>query len=335
MEAVRLRFVTPVHIGSGRDDLENAGIIFHSDALKSALYAVGLQLFPEWGNPSRFFDSFRISSCYPYADQELFLPRPLSGFYLAFSDISEDRAPKKAKKIQFIALSLIDKWTRNPDTPVDVSAKQLSNDGQFLFSESGRARQVFIMNEQQRVKVGKFEVEVGEDSKTVPFLIDRVHFFDGCGLYFLLDCPDKSLRAQLFIALRLLGEAGIGTDRAVGNGFFEFDEVHDVSTVDLPGTGKFSKQIPLGLYLPRREEITSINLDESAWQLIKRGGYIAGTTDERFRSWRKNSIFFFAEGSVLSGPIRLLGKYTDLRPHGNDESLHPVWRDGQPIFMHV
>ena len=89
----------------------------------------------------------------------------------------------------------------------------------------------------------------------------------------------------------------------------------------------------LGLYLPTREELDNVHLDESYWQLTKRGGYIAGSSHEKFLSLRKNSIYFFAEGSVFKTDSELIGRYTNLRHGYNDADLHPVYRCGQPLFI--
>ncbi len=89
------------------------------------------------------------------------------------------------------------------------------------------------------------------------------------------------------------------------------------------------------MYLPTREELKEIDLDNSSWQLIKRGGYMAASSSNDFRTLRKNNIYFFTEGSAFDTPLNLKGKYADLKPQWNEGQMHPVWRDGQPIFIEV
>jgi CRISPR-associated protein Csm4 len=76
LKAIKLRFSSPVHFGRGREELDKSELVYHSDSMKSALYAVGLSMFSEWKDEKRFHNSFRISSCFPYAKDEYFLPRP-------------------------------------------------------------------------------------------------------------------------------------------------------------------------------------------------------------------------------------------------------------------
>jgi CRISPR/Cas system CSM-associated protein Csm4 (group 5 of RAMP superfamily) len=92
----------------------------------------------------------------------------------------------------------------------------------------------------------------------------------------------------------------------------------------------------LGLYLPTRKEIAVIDLEKSAWGLIKRGGYIAAAEHDTHRSLRKNSIYFFSEGSAFHSAEPLKGKIVNLRPQNfMDNTLHPIWRCGMPLFINL
>lgn len=322
--AIKLRFSGPVHIGAGRDDPDSTLHTYHSDALKSALYAVGIGHYPEWQDAANFFNRFRISSCFPYAGNELFVPRPFHSFSMQFAQEDEDRSAKKAKKIRYVGLGVLTGWAADTEQAVQVHPDQLSADGAFLFAGKRTAKSVFRVAAQQRVSVLP---------ETTPFVVERLHFEDHCGLYFLLDCEDSRLREQLFAMLRLLGDRGIGTDRTVGNGYFDFDPEHDAQRVFLPSKTAYSLQIPLGLYLPTEAEVEALDLDHSAWQLAKRGGYIAGSEDA-YLGLRKSNVYFFAEGSGFKASVQLSGKYVDLNPDARLVS-HPVWRDGQPIILTI
>jgi CRISPR type III-A-associated RAMP protein Csm4 len=88
------------------------------------------------------------------------------------------------------------------------------------------------------------------------------------------------------------------------------------------------------LFLPEESEIQQVDLPESSWELVKRGGFISGSEQESIIHLRKKSIYMFAEGSVFKSGTRLKGKFTDLRPEWNPP-LHPVYRCGMPVFIYI
>ena len=134
--------------------------------------------------------------------------------------------------------------------------------------------------------------------------------------------------------MKLMGSFGIGTDRTVGNGLFDFDESQHLGkiTLNVPFENAFAC---LGLYLPTQQEIKQINLDNSSWGVQKRGGYIAGSGYDKFKHLLKNEIYMFTEGSVFESLDNLHGRFIDLRPDWNDSDIHSVWRCGQPLFIPV
>ncbi len=331
VEEIRLYFSSPLHIGRGASDLDKTGAMYHSDALKSALYAVGLPYFPEWKtSPDSFFNGFRISSAFPFCGNELFLPKPFFPIQFEFAKTAEEKLAKKAKKISFICDGIFRKWSQQLDQSLPVQEAQVSPDGSYLFSDALKAKTFLHFEVQQRVQVPS----EGEGD-TRPFYFDRLYFEEESGLYFLAQFQDETIRRQVLHALSLLGAQGIGTDRTVGNGMFEFDIARHIQPFTLPGGSGSGLYMNLGLYLPTQKELGTVHLNESYWQLVKRGGYIAGSSHEKFLSLRKNSIYFFAEGGVFRTDSTLAGSYTNLRPRYNDADLHPVFRCGQPLFINL
>lgn len=331
IEAVKLHFDSPLHIGSGMEELDKTTVIYSSDALKSALFSAGLAFYPEWEiNPESFFNNFRISSCFPYCGEDLFLPRPIGLMKFTYGNEKEDdKSRKQSKKISFLSLDLVQKWVKNQETELFIDKNCISPDGNFVFSIPQNVKSIYQNEVQQRVSVSL------KDGGSTPFYLGRIYFEQDAGLYFLLECNNEKLKQKLFNTLQLLGDLGIGTDRTVGNGLFSINEKEDVLPIQLPDSNNLSKKISLGLYLPRRDEIEKINFDRSSWNITKRGGFIAGSSIESMRHLRKNNIYFFTEGSAfhVEGPLK--GKFVDLKPDWNDENLHPVWRDGRPIFINL
>ena len=335
LEAIKLRFSTPVHLGRGLEDLDRSETVYHSDSLKSAIFAVGLAQFPRWADSDAeaFFNGFQISSCFPFAADELFLPKPFLNIRFNFTEIEEDRQAKKGKKVAFLSFKHFEELVNvGEGATIDLSKDLVTPDGQFICENEETAQRSFFKTEvQQRVAV---PLE-GDDDQTRPFYVDRLYFEQDCGLYFLADFKgNEKLRTQILQTLRLLGDMGIGTDRTVGNGLFEFDSATDVKQIEIKTTGKHSAQLCLGLYLPKKEEFTGISLQKSRWSLLKRGGYMAGTSNEAFLSLRKKSLYFFGEGSVFTSSQKLVGKKENIQPDW-DTPMHPVWRDGQCLFLDI
>ena len=81
----------------------------------------------------------------------------------------------------------------------------------------------------------------------------------------------------------------------------------------------------------------NIALEQSSYQLIKRGGWVASPTNIDAVLHRKRSVYMFTEGSVFKSDSPLIGKVTDLQPALWEEHAdmipHPVWRDGRAIFL--
>lgn len=342
LKAIKLRFSSPVHFGRGREELDKSELVYHSDSMKSALYAVGLSMFPEWKDEKRFHNSFRISSCFPYAENEYFLPRPQLKRKIYFGENNEDNAAKKVKKIEYLEKSVFEDFVNCTDGEILISPDLITPDGLFVcknkntFTRKGDKGEqtllTFYRSEvQQRVSVPK----EGDEADSTPFYIDRIYFEENCGLYFLAEFDDAEIEQQVMETLRLLGENGIGTDRAVGNGLFIVETIANEQDFNLQINSRYGSFLSLGLFLPTKEEHASIDFDESAWNLIKRGGYMAGSGNINLMHLRKRSVYMFREGSVLKASIELNGKYEDLQPAWNDEEIHPIWRDGQCLLLKI
>lgn len=341
-EAIKLNFgSSPLHLGRGSDELDKSELVYHSDSLKSAIYAVGREIFSEWQDPDYFFHGFKISSCFPFSGEEYFLPRPNIRKAIGIKGMADDLVAKKVKKIGFISLKVFEQFIDQGCTEIIITRDQLTDDQGYVCEHPETCLRVingikqkisfFRTEVQQRVKVPSPDSE--EDSK--PFYIDRIYFEQDCGLYFLAEFKTPEIREQVLHALSILGDRGIGTDRTVGNGLFFFNPETDCKAVQL-NTGSKTNQlfIPLGLYLPTESEVAATNLPSSSWSLIKRGGFMGGSSEEQHRHLRKKSIYMFGEGSVFVSNSELFGKYVDLRPDW-DMPLHPVWRCGMPLFLNV
>jgi CRISPR-associated protein Csm4 len=330
---VRLRFTAPLHIGTGKsENYDHSDELIHSDTIKSALYVVFRQVYPELAQKddgSSFFDAFTVSSAFPYYDGELFLPKPLAGFAPVFSELKageDSKLSKRSKRIQFVGLKIFEKWLHNAG--LQLTEKQLDQSKRFLFSSpQNEPPKVFTREVQQRVYIPPR----GEDEvNTQPYYIERIYFHQKAGLYFLLDCSDEALLQQLEVCLLVLGDQGFGTDKNVGNGQFEF-QITDF-TLELPDDA--THQMSLGLFCPQQSAVAVQYLADSAFSVGKRGGFIVSAQDVNYRHFRKKSVYMFTEGSIFPAGMPVTGKRVDLKPE-TVADMHPVWRDGNCLFIPI
>ncbi|MEM9824865.1 MAG: type III-A CRISPR-associated RAMP protein Csm4 [Bacteroidota bacterium] len=319
--------------------------MLHSDTIKSAIFVCALQLYgPQIINQS-FLEKFRISSAFPFVRQGgkdlYFFPKPNTRLNISIVE-ENDRGEiqkikgehKVLKKMAFVEKALFE---------VVINGRSLNLvDGVDIkkgYAHQGWEKEVIIFKNDtyQHVAIDRAGLS---DSDT--FYIDKRYFGPNAGLFFLLDCADETIKKQLFAALRLLGDSGIGSDRNNGNGAFEFvgEEGNDViSNFELQVPEAPSHELALSLYLPKdKEEIGNFELAQ--YELTKRGGYITHPMNDEHLTIRKRSIYMFTEGSLFDAQPEKEGRIANLQPNESsfeavdtDPVRHPIYRDGKAIFI--
>lgn len=321
----KLHFTTPLHIGDERADYGVSLKSFHSDtmyaALTSCLAKVGKKI-PNNGNLG-----FSISSLFPFYQKDkdnkavYFFPKLLNQQLPKLENISK---AKKIKKVSWLDASYFEKLINGVSLfENDSDEKRIL--GAFLTSVDIESD--FISSQvSQRVKVSR---DFSKDAE--PFYMDRLFFKEKSGLFFIVEGETKFLE----IALNILQHEGVGTDRNVGNGYFEFtiDEIE----LDLPTSSIVAN---LSMFCPENKEQLEKMIDNEkvAYDFIKRGGWI---TTSPFNSYRKKTIQMFTPASVfkleeeIDAP-KVLGKIVDLNPNLSFENIdHPIFRSGRSIFIPV
>lgn len=321
----KLHFTTPLHIGDERDDYSVSLKTYQSDALYAALTSclakIGKKI-PDQGDLG-----FVISSLFPFYQKNseskavYFFPKLLNQQLPKQGNL--DHA-KMIKKVTWIETSYFEKLINGS---VLFENKQEIDHVNGAFLTSLPIESDFISSQvSQRVSISR---DFSEDAK--PFYMDRIYFKDMSGLFFIVEGDTTLLDG----ALNVLKHEGIGTDRNVGNGYFEFttDEIE----FDLP---KSEMVASLSMFCPESKEQLSqmLETDQVAYDFAKRGGWI---TTNPFNTIRKNSIQMFIPASVfksidsVSEPITL-GKIVDLNPKLSFDGIdHPIWRSGRAIFIPV
>lgn len=328
----KLHFTSPLHIADRHEDESNSMKTIQSDTLYAALISclakTGVAM-PEDGDLG-----FTISTLFPYFQRGkddnpiYFLPMPMQASLSELADVS---MAKKVKRIQWIDSELYTNVLTG-DRLFDGSDKyipyiQESYLTKRALPEDTNGSKEFVMSEvSQRVTLNSRTGD--EDAK--PYYVDKVIFRYESGLYFIAEGDTELLEK----ALNLLAIEGVGTDRNVGFGFFEYTS--DSLCLNIPEDA--DHQIALSLLIPESKEQLGELLasDNVAYDFTRRGGWI---TTYPFTTLRKNAIYGFLPGSVFfktNEPSHIIGKIVDLRPKiGELTPDHPVWRCGKSIMVPI
>lgn len=320
LKIYKLRFTSALHISNTRSDYGISLKTIDSDtlyaALTSCLAKLGETIFEDGDL------GFTISSLFPYYQQTkedkplYFLPKPINA---KIPDNADNR--KQIKKIKYLDA---DYFSQILSGKIDVKDKDINGD--YLCGKE--IDKDFIYSKvDQRVRIEDRTLQ--EDAK--PYFVDKVLFKDYSGMFFIVQGDTELLDK----ALPLLATEGFGTDRNVGNGFFEY--ATDTISIDIPQKANYF--LNLSMFFPEnKEQLKSImgNDDENiAYEIQRRGGWI---TSYPFQSLRKNVIYGFSAGSVFrkeTSGIETLGKIVDLRPKWNDTNMHHIFRCGRALILPI
>lgn len=318
---IKLKNLTPLHIGTGKENqYDFSATDLHSDTLSAALAALRSQE-GKMNDIGDFLQSFTLSSAFPFWDTVCFLPKFQGKIKVKIIAKEEQAYRKQLKKLKYIDVSLWSKLIQGDEVIVENS--QLKDD--FLLKILADFEKPYKSQVNQRVNVPRVDNENAD-----PFFFNWTYFHEKAGLYCLTDAKDEKFK-ELLNLFNLLGEIGLGTDRNIGGGKFDVES----GTLDLPEISDANQTMLLSLYIPKKEEITKLNLKTARYELLLRGGYMSGSSEESFRHLRKRSVYMFNVGSLFPTTETLTGKIVNLVPAWNDERMHPVFRSGRPFYLPV
>jgi CRISPR type III-A-associated RAMP protein Csm4 len=316
----KLKNLTPLHIGTGKENYDFSADDLQSDTISAALAAIRA-LQGKSDDIEQFLNSFTISSAFPYSSEHYFLPKMQGKLNVEVKDVNKDEKRKELKKIKYIEIPLWERLSANEQ--LKVADNQLQK--KFLLANALEFIQPAKSQVMQRVTVPRSD---GQDAE--PFYFDWTYFNAKGGLYFLINASTE-VEEELLDLFEQLGEAGIGTDRNIGGGKFEVEK----DTIEIKDQPKANATMLLSLFVPTKQELEKIYLTNSRYQLLLRGGFMAGSVEEDFRHLRKKSVYMFGVGSVFPIKETLQGKVVNLTPEWNDERMHPVYRSGKPFYLPV
>ena len=319
---VKFKNLTPLHVGTGKENYDFSASELHSDTLSAAIAAMRAQKGKS-EDIKVFMESFALTSAFPFVDDKLFLPKPQGKINVSVKDMEEYSSRKKLKKIKYIEVGIWEKLIAGQKVEVQPDQVQWA----FLLSdkEPKSFDTPFKSQVNQRVSVPR-----GDDMPAEPFFFEWKYFNHNAGLFCLLDASEE-VKKEIVSLLTILGEVGLGTDRNVGGGKFEV-ECGELS-IDNPADA--NGQMLLSLYIPNEDELPQLNLPNSRYDLVLRGGYMAGSEQDTFIHLRKKSIYMFNVGSVFASSQSIAGKVVDLQPEWNDDKMHPVFRSGKPFVVPI
>lgn len=332
--AIRLQFQSAVTFSTGKPDTSRGQDHLYSDTIKSAIASAYVKLLGDEGLGA-FWEAFRVSSAYPYVGEEFGLPIPLTGFRIQVGDDAHAvRNRKRISRLRYLSLSLYERALRGET--LRLRPEQISKDGTMAYAQAPATAEEssrFRRSVAQRVSInaGLYSEEAAYDPE--PFFLEQVFPEQSAGWYFLVEWTPSATetdRKHLQACMKLLQDEGLGLAKSRGMGQFIFNE----SKLSLNLPDRPTHRTTLSLYCPVQGELDEAVLSRSAWNLLKRGGYIAVTDQVDAMRLRKKSVFMLTEGSVFPIAAELLGRTVDLKPDAAPNwRPHPILREGRPIFL--
>ncbi len=328
----------------------------HSDTIKSAIFSCALQIDPTLADKDAskaFFKDFKVSTAFPFirnneGKKRHFFPLPNGpkiSLGLEKTKKGDDKTSDKPMKgidkiisrIKFVNKNLFEKIIQQPQSKHQYTFKDHQLRGEFGMDIPegfekilGKDGNIYTTQAVQQVTIDR---TYANDS--TPYYVDKIYFHSNAGLFFLLENGKEEIPNIIKAALKLLSDNGIGMDRNSGNGQFEVE----FGNIEIAVPDNSNYEMNLSLFCPKEEEIISY-LSESYYELIKRGGYISSPAKSQHLTLRKKSVYMFKEGSVF--PVMendRKGKILNLKPDTKNTPPphinHPVWRDGQSLFIPV
>jgi len=326
---IRLWPTTPWRIGPDSGDRDQAGLVYHSDSIYSAVCQAfaRFDLLEAWLNATiaAAEPAVRFTSGFPFLEETLFVPPPQSLWPPAAS------AKVRWKAVRFVPVELVrsllegqavadDRWIVDPASGCLLA---LDRRGEAI----GPFRQtVRLMAAVDRVAGGSVS----------PHRLLGAEFAPGAGLWCAAIFRDAGAfdewKPRLQTAFRWLCDAGFGGRRSLGFGrasapeFLESTWPGLLQMADAPANGGSAWWV-LSVFAP--SEADSVDWSAGCYRLLTRSGRI-----ESSAGWgtAKLSLRMVEEGSVLSSPQDLRGGAFDVAPAGFP---HPVWRTGYAAAVPV
>lgn len=327
LKLYKLHFTTPLHLSNESEDYAKSLQTLHSDTLYAALTSVLAKVGYQFKENFTGDLGFSISSLFPFYQKDKEDKNPVYFFPKSRKiDILPENMLEVHKKIKKI------KWFDTESFKQHIEGNKIQDffkeENLFnIYYSKTKIPDDFISSQVfPHAQVPRKQIIDGKEQDTKIYYMERLFFKDYSGMYFIAEGEADLLEK----ALNILQYEGIGTDRNVGNGYFEFSK--DDIEINLPQS---EYAMNLSLFLPEEKEQLQKMLDEnSAYSFKKRGGWV---TTSPYNTIRKNRVHMFEEGSVFKTNKQILGRIADLTPtEAKNLGLnHKIFRNGKSLFVSI
>ena len=309
-----LNFRSPLHLGRRGVGLEATEISIPADTLFSAICQTwrtfyGEEDLTDFLAQYKIGEPFLLTSAFPFAGNIRFFPKPLIDL-----KVNADDNLKKLKKVRFVSerrfRQIANQITNNGSIAFDSDG--LVNDGQlWIQDEDTCPSTVWKTDRRPRVTLDR------QSSSSEIWHLGGVKFHEDCGLWFGAKFDTEETQTRVETILRVLGDTGIGGERSAGYGIFD---PHS-EPAEIESERETDRFVTLSPICPRdADELNRLIQGDVGYTLEERSGWIGSTEGNGLR---RQQVWMFAEGSVLAGNGRRVGRLVDLKP---DACPHPVWR---------
>ena len=320
---VELNFCSPVHFGSKR--LSDAKYTCTADTIFSALFIEALA----HGSHEELLHAVKsgdllISDAFPRIEENYYLPKPRK---IASAQLDESKERKQLSSIErkaFKNLSYLPVSEFSNFFNGTIDACRVNDSLRQGIGKSGMTTKVMLSKNDQEFSGKNSNPESAFPSairkpKPEPYQVGLFSFARESGLYFLVKGNIEILKPLL----ETLQFSGLGGKRSSGYGRFSFTIKEGV--FDMP-TIPNNYSMLLSIAAPREDELSDSLLEDSAYSLVKRSGFVQSSsmTDAIFK---KRDFFVFSSGSIFRNKFD--GDVFNLA----QGCSHPVWRYSKAFWL--
>ncbi len=320
--------------------------------------------FPQEGS-AQSQPPFLLTSVFPRAGKVRFYPVLTLRWLLSpvkLDELHQKHRLKEVKKIQYISEGLFKKAIAGESLDELLPPEhnpQLTDQGLYLqkgalwLSQEEVADLPALMKEKAISRKGNLvkalgEANVWQTGKSPRVTIDRVTnasqifhtgrllLSPGCGFWFgvawlnpnrPMPLSGGNVQEAVNRALNVLTDNGLGAERSVGYGQFNYQA--QVQPISLPNPQPGGMFVTLSRYHPQPVELpVALAHPLTAYQLVSVAGWLNSPVE---KAQRRRRVWLTAEGSIIHAAesMSVWGNLVDTRPSYNGTQLsHPVWRYG-------
>jgi CRISPR/Cas system CSM-associated protein Csm4 (group 5 of RAMP superfamily) len=300
---VRLRPTTPWRVGHGAGDRERVDVVYHSDALYSAMSHAMKTLgwLNEWLDATARNEAgsaVRFSSLFPFIGRTRLIAPPKTWW-----------PPANPGRLYTEAAKLI---------PLDVVRNGIVEESRWIVD--GETGCLCHTGSGSPMKIG-VRTSAAVDRLTGvadPHSIAYLEFASNAGWWGVFEVSDETWESRVKSAFRLLADSGFGGERSRGWGRAAAPEFNSASSLFPATANEDGSWWLLSTYSP--DATDSVDWSRGEYTAAQRGGW----TDSNAGVAPKKQVRIIEEGSVVFAPS-LRGRAVDVAPEGFP---HPVYRAG-------